>query len=189
MNCSEFKKYWIEGNINDLDSDLQKKTLDHFHSCKACRDATLAATLEARGVDVASYPCVHMAQYAEFHCDQHPDPKDCHDATIKYDEIFDEYSIPHGDGVSQLTIIIAHGAELNFLKARGICGLIRSNQLVMTTPGIRKYPKNINQNHGEYTANKQLKPTSTALLVLCFSATLAQNNQLRSGGLAGRYTY
>ena len=37
------------------------------------------------------------------------------------------------------------------------------------------------------TANKQLNPTSTALLVLCFSATLAQNNQLRSGGLAGRY--
>jgi len=35
--------------------------------------------------------------------------------------------------------------------------------------------------------NKQLKPTSTALLVLCFFATLAQNNQLRSGGLAGRY--
>jgi hypothetical protein len=25
------------------------------------------------------------------------------------------------------------------------------------------------------------------LLVLCSSATLAQNNQLRSGGLAGRY--
>jgi len=35
--------------------------------------------------------------------------------------------------------------------------------------------------------NKQVKPTSTALLILCFSATLAQNNQLRSGGLAGRY--
>jgi len=35
--------------------------------------------------------------------------------------------------------------------------------------------------------NKRLKPTSTALLVLCFFATLAQNKQLRSGGLAGRY--
>ena len=35
--------------------------------------------------------------------------------------------------------------------------------------------------------NKQLKPTSTALLVLCFSATLAQKNQRSSGGLAGRY--
>jgi hypothetical protein len=33
--------------------------------------------------------------------------------------------------------------------------------------------------------NKQLKPTSTALLVLRLNATLAQNNQLRSGGLAG----
>lgn len=37
-------------------------------------------------------------------------------------------------------------------------------------------------------SNKQLNPTSTALFVLCFFATLAQNNQLRSGGLAGRYT-
>jgi len=34
--------------------------------------------------------------------------------------------------------------------------------------------------------NKQPKPTATPLLVLCFNATLAQNNQLRSGGLAGR---
>lgn len=37
--------------------------------------------------------------------------------------------------------------------------------------------------------NKQLNSTSTALLALCFNATLAQNNQLRSGGLAGRYIY
>ncbi|MCP3429551.1 VRR-NUC domain-containing protein [Opacimonas viscosa] len=36
------------------------------------------------------------------------------------------------------------------------------------------------------THNKQLKPTSTTLLVLCFFATLVQNNQLRSGSLAGR---
>lgn len=35
--------------------------------------------------------------------------------------------------------------------------------------------------------NKQLKPTYPALLVLRFNATLTQNNQLRSGGLAGRY--
>jgi hypothetical protein len=35
--------------------------------------------------------------------------------------------------------------------------------------------------------NKRLNLTSTALLVLCFSATLAQNNQLRFGSLAERY--
>jgi len=35
--------------------------------------------------------------------------------------------------------------------------------------------------------NNQLNLTSTALLVLRFHATLAQNNQLRSGSLAGRY--
>lgn len=35
--------------------------------------------------------------------------------------------------------------------------------------------------------NKRFKPTSTALFVLCFTATLAQIKQLRSGGLTGRY--
>ncbi len=34
------------------------------------------------------------------------------------------------------------------------------------------------------SASKQLKPTSIALLVLCFFATLEQNNQLRSSGLS-----
>ena len=104
MNCTEFKKYWIEGDINDLDADLREKALDHFHSCKACSDACLAATLDARGVEVSNYSCVHMAHYAEFHCEQHPNPKDCHDAIIQYDEVFDEYSIPHGDGTSQMII-------------------------------------------------------------------------------------
>ncbi|MET0029588.1 MAG: hypothetical protein ABW101_18305 [Candidatus Thiodiazotropha sp.] len=104
MNCSDFKKYWIEGDINDLDADLQEKVLDHLHSCEECSDAALVAILEDRGVKVSDYPCVHMAQYAEFYCEQHPDPKDCHDAVIHYDEVFDEYSIPHGDGASQMTI-------------------------------------------------------------------------------------
>ena len=38
-----------------------------------------------------------------------------------------------------------------------------------------------------FKPNKRLNLTSTALLVLCFFATLAQNNQLRFGSLAGRY--
>jgi len=33
---------------------------------------------------------------------------------------------------------------------------------------------------------KRVRFPSTALFVLCFFATLAQNKQLRSGGLAGR---
>ena len=40
---------------------------------------------------------------------------------------------------------------------------------------------------GKVTCNKPLNPSYTALLVVCFFATLAQNNQLRSSGLAGRY--
>jgi hypothetical protein len=40
---------------------------------------------------------------------------------------------------------------------------------------------------GAASFNNRLNPTSTTLLVLYFSATLAKENQLRSGGLAGRY--
>lgn len=104
MDCREFKKYWIEGNIANQPPELQVNAVDHLGSCSACADLALAATLERRGVKVADYPCVHMAQYAEFYCEQHPDPKDCDDATIRYDEVFDEYSIPHGDGLSQMVI-------------------------------------------------------------------------------------
>jgi hypothetical protein len=37
--------------------------------------------------------------------------------------------------------------------------------------------------------NKRLNLTFTALPVLCFSATLTQNNQLHFGSLAGRYAW
>lgn len=104
MDCTEFRKYWIEGDRANVREDFKANALDHLHSCSACADAALAATLEKRGVKVTDYPCVHMAQYAEFYCEQHPDPKDCGDAAIRYSEKFDEYSIPHGDGISQLVI-------------------------------------------------------------------------------------
>tara|TARA_B100000745_G_C20132989_1_gene388285 strand:- start:1229 stop:1687 length:459 start_codon:yes stop_codon:yes gene_type:complete len=104
VNCNQFKAYWFDSDINDLDDELQDKVFDHFHSCRACSDAVLAKSLLKRGVSISDYPCVHMAQYAEFYCEQHPDPKECHDAVIQYDEVFDEYSIPHGDGISQMMI-------------------------------------------------------------------------------------
>ena len=40
-----------------------------------------------------------------------------------------------------------------------------------------------------FESYKRLKPTYTALLVSRLYATLAQNNQLRSGGLAERYMH
>jgi hypothetical protein len=46
---------------------------------------------------------------------------------------------------------------------------------------------NVAMKHYICSYNKRLNLTSTALLVLCFSATLAQNNQLRFGSLAERY--
>ena len=104
FTCSDFKKYYIDGDFDAIDAELKEQALNHFHSCQACSDASLTSILEQQGVNVSSYPCVHMAQYAEFHCDQHPDPRDCQDAIILYDERFDEYSIPHGDGSSQVQI-------------------------------------------------------------------------------------
>lgn len=104
MDCIQFKKYWLSGDLNDLDYDLQDQVLNHLHNCQQCSDDALRKVLEDRGVRVNDYPCVHMAQYAEFYCEQHPNPKDCDDATILYNDVFDEYSIPHGDGRSQIGI-------------------------------------------------------------------------------------
>ncbi len=104
MDCNQFKKYWIDGEIENLDEDIQDQLFDHFQSCQQCSDKALKKTLEDRGINVEQYPCVHMAQYAEFYCEQHPDSKECDDAIILYDEIFNEYSIPHGDGISQVNI-------------------------------------------------------------------------------------
>jgi len=59
-------------------------------------------------------------------------------------------------------------------------------QLLSQKVNVFGLMKVLKQSSTRVALNKQLKPTSTALLVLCFSATLAQNNQLRSGGLAGR---
>ena len=56
MDCNEFKKYWIDGDINNLNLDLQEKVMNHFHSCTACSDSALAATIEERGVKVNDYP-------------------------------------------------------------------------------------------------------------------------------------
>lgn len=104
MDCKEFKTNWNNGDINSLESEQAEKLLDHFHSCESCQDDSEIETLEKRGVIISDYPCVHMANFAEFYCEDHSNPKDCWDATIHYNEIYDEYSIPHGDGISKVGI-------------------------------------------------------------------------------------
>jgi hypothetical protein len=94
MDCKEFKTYWNKGNIHELDEALQDEVNEHYHSCISCSDQELRCQLESRGVKVNEYPCIHMANYAEFHCEQHPNPHDCNDVIIHYIEKFDEYVIP-----------------------------------------------------------------------------------------------
>ena len=82
MDCIQFKKYWIYEDINKLDYDIQDQVIDHLHNCQQCSDDALRKTLEDRGVRVEQYPCVHMAQYAEFYCEQQPDAKDCDECSL-----------------------------------------------------------------------------------------------------------
>ncbi len=53
---------------------------------------------------------------------------------------------------------------------------------------MRRILSNSSEKLMNISPNKQLNTTSTALLRLRLNATLAQTNQLRSSGLAGRYT-
>ena len=49
-----------------------------------------------------------------------------------------------------------------------------------------QFQERINKTNKPVNSASKLARTSTASLVLCFSATLAQNNQHRSGLLPGR---
>lgn len=102
MDCIGFRNCWIGNDPNGQESDAQAAALAHMQDCPACADAALAAALAAQERRVGDHPCLHMAQYARLHGKQHADA--CPDALVHYNEVFDEYTIRHGDGEMHLVI-------------------------------------------------------------------------------------
>lgn len=104
MDCVTFRHYWLSPDRNQITGDLRTQLINHFIECTACSDAELSYRLQQRGVDLAKYTCIHLAEYAEFYCEQHSNPFDCPDAIIAYDSKQNEYGIIHGDRASTIKI-------------------------------------------------------------------------------------
>lgn len=104
MDCKTFQTRWLQQPFLEQDAESQQQLQSHYMDCTNCYDFTLKQQLEQRGVIVERYPCVHMAQYAEFYCADHHSPQECEDAVVHYSAKFDEYSLPHGDGSSEIVI-------------------------------------------------------------------------------------
>lgn len=91
MNCEEFRNKYL--GPDRTGSEVFMECMDHIGHCISCRDHAILVQLENKGVDVARYPCVHMAEYATFECETHIDLLECPDALVVYDREFDQYAI------------------------------------------------------------------------------------------------
>lgn len=93
MECIEFKRRY-EGSER-MTTEAFMFCFEHARECEDCSNHMLKVDLENKGVDLTAYPCVHMAKYANFRCEHHPDLLDCDDALIVYDPESKEYAL-HG---------------------------------------------------------------------------------------------
>jgi hypothetical protein len=80
---------------------------EHRLNCQACAEWYLAQEVARRHVLLADYPCVHMAYYASWKCDDHPDPTECTQSVVLRNDKFDEFFIsPRGSTGDE--VIITH---------------------------------------------------------------------------------
>lgn len=68
----------------------------HGLDCHACGEWNLLKQVQARGIDLASYPCVHVAYHSTHVCEQHADAWACPDMTLVHTA--GEFGIPVRDG-------------------------------------------------------------------------------------------
>jgi len=103
MDCKNYRSFYKKFNkfplsLDVLNSDQYHKWVKHYDKCFNCKDWLQAKYVEERGYSLYDFPCVHIAYHVTQKCEQHPDPYECPDVVLVYNEIFDEYGIPIKDG-------------------------------------------------------------------------------------------
>jgi hypothetical protein len=96
MDCRTYKELTPRFSRLPLDKSVwdtpeYEEWVGHFHECRGCGDRHMAQEVEGRGHDVKEYPCVHLAYYVTYQCDEHEDLSQCSRVPITYDPRFDEY--------------------------------------------------------------------------------------------------
>ncbi len=110
MNCEKYREHYSTYSILPLareifESEEYREWAEHLHRCRSCADWDMARQVERLGYSVSDYPCVHIAYYVTYHCDNHANRRDCADVIINYDDRFDEYSLaPRGPNGYDITI-------------------------------------------------------------------------------------
>lgn len=69
---------------------------EHGLDCPSCGEWDLLNRVRGRGVDLASYPCVHVAYHSSHPCDIHSNAWECPDMTLV--RTADGFGIPVRDG-------------------------------------------------------------------------------------------
>jgi len=93
---SKFTTYPLAREI--WESDEHDEWFEHLDACVECSDWHSLKQVESRGIDVADFPCVHVALHSTVQCDVHTDAWECADMTLVRTE--DGFAIPVRDGGS-----------------------------------------------------------------------------------------
>ena len=108
MDCDRFHKLFVRFMAFPLPGDATDSTeysdwAEHRRECLSCAEWYLIKEVESRGVDLAEYPCVHVAYYSTQPCDMHSDAWECTDMTLV--RTVSGFGIPVRDGGTSLVAI------------------------------------------------------------------------------------
>ncbi len=103
MDCAGFREAHATYSKLPADSEETEEDEDytgHLNDCRSCGDFFMAEAVRERGHQPESFPCVHIAYYSTFTCDESNDPWECADAVLVRGESDAHYGIPVRDGGS-----------------------------------------------------------------------------------------
>jgi len=96
MTCDEFRagypQFRFPGPASRLQSPEYGAWVGHLDGCRACGDWYQGEEVRARGIELARYPCVHLAYYTGVWFADRAD-SDRQNVAIVYNPRFDEFGI------------------------------------------------------------------------------------------------
>ncbi|HUS68866.1 MAG TPA: hypothetical protein VMZ28_30225 [Kofleriaceae bacterium] len=63
MDCEAFRRDYPRFRTPELAAPAYKAWVEHLHGCADCGEWFQTEEVRARGIDLATFPCVHLAYY------------------------------------------------------------------------------------------------------------------------------
>jgi hypothetical protein len=97
MTCDNFKasypQFRFPGPAARLGTEAYRVWVHHLDGCRGCADWYQAEEVTRKGIDLARFPCVHLAYHTSGWCSENADPVACPDVAVIYNPRFDEFGI------------------------------------------------------------------------------------------------